>query len=165
MYTRTADFLRDYREEAAAAQQNWDALTDESLAVKPGDVYWTLGEHLWHIASLWQYVFCNDLKHWPADELVEEAPTTAQGLADFYRQQAEKACAWIEANWSDADLAGELELWGMKMTRGQLLGGIIRHEAHHRGQIIVLMRLAGLAVHGIYGPGKEEVDALEQAQG
>jgi hypothetical protein len=44
MYTRTADFLRDYREDAAAAQQNWDALTDKLLATRPGEKYWTLGE-------------------------------------------------------------------------------------------------------------------------
>ena len=37
--------------------------------------------------------------------------------------------------------------------------------AHHRGQVFVLMRLAGLRVHGIYGPSKEETEELNAAAG
>ena len=163
MYRKVVDFTTDYREEAKEAQKNWDALTDESLSVSAGEGYLSIGEHLWHIASIWHYVFCKDLQLWPAGELVEEAPKTAADLARFYREAADRAVAWIGENWSDDDLAGELELWGMTMTRGKLLWEIVKHEAHHRGQIITLMRLAGIPVHGIYGPSKEESEALAQA--
>jgi uncharacterized damage-inducible protein DinB len=30
------------------------------------------------------------------------------------------------------------------------------HEIHHRGQMTVLMRQAGLKVPGVYGPSREE---------
>jgi uncharacterized damage-inducible protein DinB len=30
------------------------------------------------------------------------------------------------------------------------------HQAHHRGQMTVLMRQAGLTVPGVYGPAREE---------
>ena len=33
---------------------------------------------------------------------------------------------------------------------------IVSHQAHHRGQVRVLMRQAGLSVVGIYGPTREE---------
>lgn len=33
---------------------------------------------------------------------------------------------------------------------------LIQHQNHHRGQMTVLMRQAGLPVPGIYGPAKEE---------
>jgi len=33
---------------------------------------------------------------------------------------------------------------------------LIQHQNHHRGQMTVLMRQAGLTVPGIYGPAKEE---------
>ena len=33
---------------------------------------------------------------------------------------------------------------------------LIAHQTHHRGQMTVLMRQAGLRVPGIYGPAKEE---------
>ena len=37
-----------------------------------------------------------------------------------------------------------------------MLSALIRHEAHHRGQMTVLMRQAGLTVPGVYGPSREE---------
>ena len=36
------------------------------------------------------------------------------------------------------------------------LGFLLFHQTHHRGQMIVLMRQAGLNVPGIYGPAHEE---------
>jgi uncharacterized damage-inducible protein DinB len=36
------------------------------------------------------------------------------------------------------------------------LQALISHEIHHRGQMTVLMRQAGLKVPGIYGPAREE---------
>lgn len=164
MFRRVSDFTTDYREEAREAQKNWDVLTDEVLKQRAGEGLLSIGEHLWHLASVWHHIFVNDLKLWPAEELVEDPPETAAELAAFYRDATEKACRWIEEHWTDEDLPGELELWGMKMTRGTLLYELIKHEAHHRGQIVTLMRLAGLPVHGIYGPSKEEAAALQQAK-
>jgi hypothetical protein len=42
------------------------------------------------------------------------------------------------------------------MTNGSLLLFLLQHQSHHRGQMTVLMRQAGLSVPGIYGPSKEE---------
>jgi len=33
---------------------------------------------------------------------------------------------------------------------------LVVHQAHHRGQMTVLMRQAGLKVPGVYGPAREE---------
>jgi uncharacterized damage-inducible protein DinB len=33
---------------------------------------------------------------------------------------------------------------------------MIKHIVHHRGQMTVLMRQAGVQVPGIYGPAREE---------
>ena len=162
MYRQVADFVKDYREEAREAQKNWDMLTDEALKQSAGEDFQPIAGHLWHIASIWHYVFCDEFKLWPQEELVEQPPETAAGLAEFYRNATAKACNWIEANWHDEDLLVEIEIWGMKMTRGKLLFEIVKHEAHHRGQVIALMRLAGLPVHGIYGPSKEEAAAMQK---
>ena len=37
---------------------------------------------------------------------------------------------------------------------------MVKHEVHHRAQMTVLMRQAGLAVPGIYGPAAEEWEAM-----
>ena len=47
-------------------------------------------------------------------------------------------------------------MYGEKWTRAFTLGALIGHQCHHRGQVTVLMRQAGLKVPGIYGPAQEE---------
>jgi uncharacterized damage-inducible protein DinB len=38
---------------------------------------------------------------------------------------------------------------------------LLRHEIHHRAQMTVLMRQAGLRVPGVYGPSREEWAAMQ----
>lgn len=44
----------------------------------------------------------------------------------------------------------------MKLPKAALLSLFIKHLIHHRGQMTVLMRQAGLKVPGVYGPSKEK---------
>jgi uncharacterized damage-inducible protein DinB len=54
-------------------------------------------------------------------------------------------------DWLDA----EVDFYGMRMTRARLLGLMVRHEVHHRGQLSVYIRLAGGKVPSIYGPSAD----------
>ena len=47
-------------------------------------------------------------------------------------------------------------MYGATWPRSFTLFVLIGHEIHHRGQMTVLMRQAGLKVPGIYGPSYEE---------
>jgi uncharacterized damage-inducible protein DinB len=47
-------------------------------------------------------------------------------------------------------------MYGQTWARGETLQVLVVHQAHHRGQMTVLMRQAGLAVPGVYGPAREE---------
>jgi uncharacterized damage-inducible protein DinB len=49
----------------------------------------------------------------------------------------------------------EDDMYGEKWPRGRSAHILIDHQTHHRGQMTVLMRQAGLVVPGIYGPAKE----------
>jgi uncharacterized damage-inducible protein DinB len=62
----------------------------------------------------------------------------------------------VTQHWTDGMLEDTLEMYGDRWTRGNVLDALIRHEAHHRGQMTVLMRQAGLPVAGPYGPSREE---------
>jgi len=53
-------------------------------------------------------------------------------------------------------LAEEINMYGEKWTRSATLASIIKHQIHHRAQMTVLMRQAGLKVPGVYGPSREE---------
>jgi uncharacterized damage-inducible protein DinB len=47
-------------------------------------------------------------------------------------------------------------MYGEKWTRGFTLTSLILHQVHHRGQMTVLMRQAGLEIPGLYGPARQE---------
>jgi len=53
-------------------------------------------------------------------------------------------------------LLDELDMYGEKWARGHTLMVLCTHQTHHRGQMTVLMRQAGLKVPGVCGPSKEE---------
>ena len=46
-------------------------------------------------------------------------------------------------------------MYGEQWANGLTLRLLISHEIHHRGQMFVLMRQAGLRVPDIYGPTRE----------
>jgi uncharacterized damage-inducible protein DinB len=47
-------------------------------------------------------------------------------------------------------------MFGEKWKRGFAFASLLRHQTHHRGQMTVLMRQAGLRVPGVCGPAREE---------
>jgi uncharacterized damage-inducible protein DinB len=49
-----------------------------------------------------------------------------------------------------------VEMYAERWRKGQVLSVLIRHQCHHRGQMTVLMRQAGLRVPGVSGPSREE---------
>ena len=62
----------------------------------------------------------------------------------------------VKSRWNDAALLTEDEMYGDKWPRGYTLMALVLHQTHHRAQMTVLMRQAGLKVPGVYGPAFEE---------
>jgi len=85
----------------------------------------------------------------------DPVPKTAD-MIDVYKKYAESLMNQIKADWTDETLEQEDDMYGMKWKRGLTLRILINHEIHHRGQLTVLMRQAGLKVPGVFGPAKEE---------
>ena len=68
----------------------------------------------------------------------------------------------VTTTWTDESLQQEDDMYGMKWKKGLTLSILITHEVHHRGQMTVLMRQAGLKVPGVYGPSYDEWDQYGQ---
>ena len=62
----------------------------------------------------------------------------------------------LQSEWTDKDLTTINDFFGRPMPNSIFLMTLINHQNHHRGQMTVLMRQAGLTVPGVYGPAKEE---------
>jgi uncharacterized damage-inducible protein DinB len=66
----------------------------------------------------------------------------------------------VRTHLTDDDLARMVPMYGESWSLGQVLLALVVHEIHHRGQMTVLMRQAGLVVPGVYGPAREEWASL-----
>ena len=90
-------------------------------------------------------------------------PTSAREIVETFEKAAKSVNQEVGKNWTDETLEIEDEMYGMNWPRGTTLSTLINHQAHHRGQITVLMRQAGIPVVGVYGPAKEEWEAMGMA--
>ena len=159
MYRRVADFQKAWQQEAESTVKVLGALTDASLgqAVTPDGR--TLGRLAWHVAvTLGEMMERTGLSVGgpPHDA---PPPSSAAAIASAYAASAKAVAAGV-AGWSDATLEVEDEMYGERWPRGLTLQALVAHQAHHRGQMTVLMRQAGLKVPGVYGPAKEEWTAF-----
>jgi len=80
----------------------------------------------------------------------------AATIGSAYRTAAASLVDQLRAQWTDATLSEEDDMYGERWSRAVTLSVLIRHQTHHRGQLTVLMRQAGLPIPGIYGPTREE---------
>jgi uncharacterized damage-inducible protein DinB len=88
----------------------------------------------------------------------DAVPDTAAEILAAYKTASSSLLEQVTGKWRDEDLRIEDEMYGEKWVRGFTLKVLVDHEIHHRGQMTVLMRQAGLKVPGIYGPSMEEWD-------
>ncbi|MEP0827236.1 MAG: DinB family protein [bacterium] len=156
MFTRIEDFLATWKQHSSGTQRYFDALTDSSLQQKSAAGERTIARAAWHIVtSLSEMAGRTGLKLSGPSESAP-IPKTAKEITEGYRQLSHSLAEEVRKNWNDASLQVEDDMYGSNWKRGLTLRIIIDHEIHHRGQLSILMRQAGLKVPGIFGPSLEE---------
>jgi uncharacterized damage-inducible protein DinB len=156
MYRRVSDFLNDWKEETKSTKDVLEGLTDESLNQRVTPTGRSLAKLGWHIAQSLHMVTEAGLQGLEAPTEHDGVPTSGRAILKGYADGAESLAKVVEKGWTDAQLAEEVPMYGESWARGKVLSVIVRHEAHHRGQMTVLMRQAGLVVPGPYGPAREQ---------
>ena len=156
MYYKLQDFLNDWDFESKATLKYFNVLTDESLNQKVSPDGRTLGFIAWHITrTIGEMMNRTGLNIETFDEN-EKNPAQAKAIFEKYKKISDSFVNEIKSKWNDDNLQIEDDMYGEKWKRGITLFSLITHQIHHRGQISVLMRQAGLKVPGFYGPAKEE---------
>jgi uncharacterized damage-inducible protein DinB len=159
MYRKIEDFVNDWAYETEMTLKIFKALSDESLSQNFHNEHRTLGRLAWHITQT-----LTEMMHQaglPLEVLGEQPENlTAARLVETFTKDAEAVKDAVAANWTDADLTDKVPMYGEEWRKGMVLSILIRHQAHHRGQMTILMRQAGLTVAGVYGPAKEEWAAM-----
>lgn len=160
MYQTLADARHRIQEEGVDTLKVFAAIPDGALTQSVTPVHRDLARLAWHLVE--------SLISLPAEMGVRvegpalgssglfegQAPRSMAVITAAYEKALSSLLATLEA-WTDADLQREDELYGMTWKRGYTLEALLVHQVHHRGQMTVLMRQAGLAVPEIYGPTLE----------
>ena len=86
-------------------------------------------------------------------------PIKASIIVAAYEKAGTSIAAEVK-KWNDGMLIEKINMYGQQWTRSATLNALIKHQIHHRAQMTVLMRQAGLKVPGVYGPSHEEWQSL-----
>jgi len=157
MYRRVEDFLAAWNSEVESTVKILGELTERSLTQRVSADGRTLGFLAWHITlTIPEMLNRTGLSVEGASSGHVAAPSTAAELVEAYQNASRSAADQIRAGWTDTTLEETREMYGERWTIGFTLFALLMHQAHHRGQMTVLMRQAGLRVPGIYGPAREE---------
>ena len=154
------DFQKDWAYETEATLKILRALTDESLSQKVTPDGRSLGFLAWHLTQTLPEMLGHTGLQIDGPGHDQECPTSAAEIVSAYEKSAKSVTDAINNNWKDETLLQTDAMYGETWPRGVTLFALIAHQAHHRGQMTVLMRQAGLTVPGVYGPAKEEWTAM-----
>jgi len=150
------EFLAIWKQESDGTRRILGALTDTSLGQAVADDHRTLGRMAWHITCTMPEMIGRTGLKIDSPKENDPVPNSAAAIQAAYDRTASSLAEQIKKNWTDATLQVEDDMYGFTWKRGQTLAVVITHEVHHRGQMTVLMRQAGLSVPGVHGPSKEE---------
>ncbi|WP_404451797.1 DinB family protein [Virgibacillus necropolis] len=156
MYITISDYIKEWNKEAILTQKTLESLTDDSLLQQVYPEGRTLGGIAWHFTTnipdyLAEFGFRID-----RIENAENVPSSAKEIAEIFQNISSQAAKVIEQQWTDKSLEQIQEAFGRQESNATILMGLIKHIVHHRGQITVLMRQAGIKPSGVYGPPKED---------
>ncbi len=156
MFRRISDFLATWEEERKATLKILAALDDRSLREPAAGDHRTLGRLAWHIATT-----VGEMMERTGLEIAGPAhdspvPERAADVVAGYETASRALADQVRSRWTDESLDVDDDMYGERWTRGRTLSALVAHQTHHRGQMTVLMRQAGLKVPGIYGPSREE---------
>jgi len=156
MYRTIQDFLADWNRESDMTLKVFRNLTDASLCQKVTPEGRSLGSLAWHIilsiGEMGNKAGLNVVAP-PEDTPV---PHFASVIISAYEKAGTSVAPAVQYTWKDSMLIEEIEMYGEKWTRGAALSALNTHQIHHRAQMTILMRQAGLQVPGVYGPSREE---------
>jgi uncharacterized damage-inducible protein DinB len=119
----------------------------------------SLGELAWHLAELDAYVsfgvasgaFTADAK--PPNI---KRPITIEALAPGYERIHKEARDRLGSLKAE-DLDKDMQFFGSTQTVSALLWDVmLLHSIHHRGQLSLLIRLAGGVIPPLFGPTREQ---------
>jgi len=156
MYRNIDDFINEWAYESESTLKVFNNITTDALNKKDHENVRSIARLAWHITiTLSEMLNKGGLQVSGPDEH-SAPPATIEEIIAAYDSSARSVSEQVKKTWTEANLEEKVNMYGEDWKKGTILNVLIKHQAHHRGQLTVLMRQSGLKVPGVYGPSKED---------
>jgi uncharacterized damage-inducible protein DinB len=131
------------------------AISDETKEIEMAEGHRSLARMAWHIVTTIPEMMAHGGLEFTGTGKDDPVPGDMKAICEAYDDCSGQLMAKVKQEWSDEKLITEHDFYGEKWPLGKALMTLILHEIHHRGQLMAVMRQAGLTVPSVYGPAKE----------
>ncbi|MBL0211627.1 MAG: DinB family protein [Holophagaceae bacterium] len=162
MFRHLADFKTIWAHEVEHTLHVLEAIPDAASHQAVAPEHRDLRRIAWHLVETCVEMPGNmglKIEGFAGEPFKTHPPATMKEIRDTYAAVSGSVQAEV-AKLNDMALAMDYPFYGMTWTGALGLFVLVTHQSHHRGQMTVLMRQAGLKVPGTYGPAKEEWGAF-----
>ena len=158
MFRHIADFENIWRQEAEKTLQILDAIPDSAAGTAVTPEHRDLRRLAWHLVETVVEMPSNmglKVAGFPGEPFKTVPPDSMKEIRATFATASENLLTEVKG-LNNMALANLYPFYGMTWTGAFALFVLVTHQSHHRGQMTVLMRQAGLKVPGVYGPAKED---------
>jgi uncharacterized damage-inducible protein DinB len=157
-------FLDAWEHDAKGAIRVMESIPEKQYDFRPDPKGRSLGEMAWHLAEIDGFMSKGAASGvFDFNEKLPELarPKEVKLLAPGYKKAHELAVARIKGLKPEA-MYEEVKFFdGSMMKRRDVLWyALLQHFIHHRAQLVLLCRQAGGSPPGLYGPNREEMQAM-----
>jgi uncharacterized damage-inducible protein DinB len=157
-------FRTAWNREAQSTIRILESLPTDKYDFRPEPKGRSIGEMAWHLSEIDGCVsFGVAERRFSLDDNLPELarPRQIELLAPGYRKVHELAVARLE-KLQESELDDKVTYFdGSTLAIRQILWeALLNHMIHHRAQLVLLARQAGGTPPGIYGPNREEMQAI-----
>jgi len=157
-------FRAVWSSEAQSTIRLLEALPPNQYDFRPDPKGRSIGELAWHLSEIdacLSFGIAERRFRFEDEPPDLKRPREVKLLAPGYRRVHEQAVARLKK--LENDQLGESVTFfdGQRMTLREVLwSALLHHLIHHRGQLVMMCRMAGGTPPGIYGPNREQMQAM-----
>lgn len=158
-------FRAAWNSEADRVIRVLEALPPDGYDFRPDPKGRSIGELAWHLSEIdacLSFGIAEGRFRFEDDPPNLKRPSEVHLLAPGYRRIHDEAVARLK-DLDDSRLDERVPFFdGRQLSmRDVLWNELLAHLIHHRGQLVMLCRMAGGAPPGLYGPNREEMQAIQ----
>lgn len=159
MRSRVEEFVKYWDNVRSRTLKVAELVPADRIDWAPTDGAMTFGDLIRHLAVVERWMFVENVFGRPSRyashgrELADGRDAVLAFLRDLHAESMREL-----STLTDADLDRQATTpGGQPLAIWKWLRGMVEHEAHHRGQIYLMLRLCGVSTPPIYGLTSEEV--------